>query len=101
MRRRLKIFLSGALLLGLMKGGAGVGVGIAVSMILPPLIGGLSGVPLGGFGSRLPRDISISPAIPPSNILLCVSAGITVGVLADEPTGDLDSESATALTDLI
>ena len=51
--------------------------------------GGLSGLNIPGIGGRLPGGgsrfpggVSISPAILPSNILLCFSLGIVVGVLA-------------------
>jgi putative ABC transport system permease protein len=83
----LKIFLSEALLLGALGGAVGVSLGIVISMVLPMFLsrlGGL-GIPidgLGGINARAAGGASISPAILPSNILLCFSLGIIVGVLA-------------------
>ena len=85
----LKIFMSEALLLGLIGGGIGVSVGIIFSLLFPIFSGGLTGIPLPGIGgrppgggSRFPGGVSISPAILPANILLCFSLGVVVGVLA-------------------
>lgn len=81
----LKIFMSEALLLGLIGGGIGVSIGTTFSILLPMLSRVLPVIPFGGFGGGLRgglRGVSISPAILPLNILLCFSLGIVVGVLA-------------------
>jgi putative ABC transport system permease protein len=77
----LKIFLVEALMLGVIGGVVGVSIGIVLSGNLPSLTGGLSAIPLPGLGGRL-GNTSIAPAILPSNILLCVSLGIVVGLIA-------------------
>jgi putative ABC transport system permease protein len=86
----LKIFMSEALILGVIGGTIGVSTGIIISILLPLLSGGLSGISLpglgGGLGGRMSGGgqggIFITPAILPSNILLCFSLGLVVGVLA-------------------
>ena len=83
----LKIFLSEALLLGVIGGAVGVSLGIGISLVFPMVLGRLGGLgtPIGGqggIGSLVARGASLSPAILPSNILLCFSLGIIVGILA-------------------
>lgn len=86
----LTIFITEALLLGVIGGGVGVLIGIGLSILFPMFAGGLSGLPLGGFLGRGGRTAggasfggaSITPAILPSTILLCFSLGIIVGILA-------------------
>jgi putative ABC transport system permease protein len=86
----LKIFMSEAVILGVVGGAIGVSTGILFSIFLPLLSGGLSGLSLPGLGGGLGRRIlvggqggvSIAPAILPSTILLCFSLGLVVGVLA-------------------
>lgn len=85
----LKIFMSEALLLGVIGGGFGVSIGIIFSILFPMFSGGLSALPIPiiggggpGGGSRFPGGVFISPAIIPTNVLLCFSLGIVVGVLA-------------------
>jgi putative ABC transport system permease protein len=81
----LTIFLSEALLLGLIGGVVGLGAGVLLSQVFPILTtrlagGGIAGILPGGAGNRV--GVGIQPAILPSNIILCLSLGVVVGLLA-------------------
>jgi putative ABC transport system permease protein len=77
----MKIFLTEALLIGIIGGGVGVIVGVVLSYVFPLFTRGVLGAGQGaGFG-RL-SNVSISPAITSFNIILCFSLGALVGVLA-------------------
>jgi putative ABC transport system permease protein len=81
----LAIFVSEALLLGVIGGATGVGIGVLLTVALPLLTGRLAGVSLPGLGSgvgRLLTGVSITPAFLPLNVLLCFSLGLVVGVIA-------------------
>lgn len=81
----LAIFVSEALLLGVIGGVTGVGAGVLLTVALPLLTGRLAGVSLPGLGSgvgRLLAGVSITPAVLPLNVLLCFSLGLVVGVIA-------------------
>ncbi len=79
----LLIFLTEALLLGVIGGGVGVVLGVVLSMLFPLFAGRLTGIPLPGIGRRAPlAGMTLSPVILPSTILLCLSLGVTVGVLS-------------------
>ena len=68
-------------MLGVIGGVVGVVSGILLSEFLPGLTGGLTANPLLGVRKQL-GDISIAPAILPSNIVLCILLGIGVGFIA-------------------
>jgi putative ABC transport system permease protein len=81
----LAIFVSEALLLGVIGGVTGVGAGVLLTVALPLLTGRLAGVSLPGLGSgvgRLLASVPITPALLPLNVLLCFSLGLVVGVIA-------------------
>ncbi|RLI32947.1 hypothetical protein DRO56_02655, partial [Candidatus Bathyarchaeota archaeon] len=79
----LLIFLTEALLLGVIGGSVGVVLGVVLSMLFPLFAGRLTGIPLPGIGRRAPlAGMTLSPVILPSTILLCLSLGVTVGVLS-------------------
>jgi putative ABC transport system permease protein len=84
----LKIFMTEALLIGLMGGGAGVIVGAALSYVFPMLTSGIFGVasatPFGGGRANLGgmSAVTIRPAIEPLNIAFCFSLGALVGILS-------------------
>jgi putative ABC transport system permease protein len=78
----LKIFLTEALLIGLIGGVVGIIIGAVLSFIFPLLTRGVLGGSGGaGFGARL-STVTIAPAITLPNILLCFSLGALVGILA-------------------
>jgi len=81
----LKIFLTEALLIGLIGGAIGVIAGAALSYVFPMLTSGLFGAaPFvgGGRGVGFRGSLTIAPAITPFNIAFCFSLGALVGVLA-------------------
>jgi putative ABC transport system permease protein len=88
----LKIFLTEALLIGLIGGGVGVIAGVALSYAFPMftrgIFGTFGGTPfgIGGVGFRGFRGgtslFIIAPAITPLNIAFCFSLGALVGILA-------------------
>jgi len=81
----LRIFLTEALLIGLIGGGAGVIAGVALSYAFPMftrgVFGATGGAGFGGFRGGTPLP-TIVPGITPFNIVLCFSLGALVGVLA-------------------
>ncbi|MEM3489966.1 MAG: FtsX-like permease family protein, partial [Nitrososphaerota archaeon] len=77
----LKIFLTEALLIGLIGGAIGVIVGTSLSYVFPMLTRGIFGAaPF--IGGRRGVGLTIAPAITPFNIALCFSLGVLVGILA-------------------
>ena len=78
----LTIFMSEALLLGVMGGIIGISIGVIVSLLFPMLSRGLLGTSLRGIGGQAIGGVSLMPAILLSNIILCFSLGVIVGVLA-------------------
>ncbi|MCS7119700.1 MAG: FtsX-like permease family protein [Nitrososphaerota archaeon] len=85
----LKIFLTEALLIGLLGGLIGVGAGIALSYLFPYLSQFIGFIPTGGtpFGRMGPglrgaSTITLTPTLDPLIIFFCLSLGILVGVLA-------------------
>jgi putative ABC transport system permease protein len=78
----LKIFLTEALLIGLIGGIVGITIGTVLSFIFPLFTRGILGASGGaGFGARI-SGVIIAPAITPFNLVLCFSLGALVGVLA-------------------
>jgi len=77
----LKIFLTEALLIGVIGGGIGVIAGVALSYVFPSLTRGIFGVAPFGRGGVAPLS-TMAPTITPLNIVLCFSLGVLVGVLA-------------------
>ncbi len=75
-----KIFLSEALLIGLIGAAVGVFVGILASFALPLFTGSVSASNFGGAGTLFSGGIS--PSLTLSNILLSLALGTLVGVLA-------------------
>jgi putative ABC transport system permease protein len=78
----LKIFLTEAVVIGLIGGVVGIIIGAVLSFVFPLLTRGIFA---GGAGAGFGRGVSavtVSPAITPFNILLCFSLGALVGVLA-------------------
>jgi len=86
----MKMFLAESLLIGLIGGGVGVAVGGILAYIFPILTPGLFTISSSPFGMRNPSvggrvmlNIRLAtPAITPTNIILCFSLGALVGVLA-------------------
>ncbi len=78
----LTIFMSEALLLGVIGGIIGISVGVVVSLLFPMVSRGLLGTSLRGIGGQAAGGVSLVPAILVSNIILCFSLGVIVGVLA-------------------
>lgn len=75
----LRIFLTEALLIGLLSGAIGVVTGIGTSYIIPIVFGRFFGTPgpgPSGFASM------ITPIITPFNIALCFALGAGLGILA-------------------
>lgn len=77
----LKIFLTEALLIGIIGGGVGVIAGAVLSYVFPLFTRGILGA-TGGVGFGGASTVTIAPAITPLNIVLCFSLGALVGVLA-------------------
>jgi putative ABC transport system permease protein len=77
----LKIFLTEALLIGVIGGGVGVIAGAVLSYVFPLFTRGILGA-TGGAGFSGASTITMAPAITPLNIALCFSLGALVGVLA-------------------
>lgn len=79
----LRIFLTEALLIGLIGGGVGVIAGAILSYVFPMLIHGIFGaMPFGREGAGFMGVPFMTPVITPFNIVLCLSLGILIGVLA-------------------
>ena len=75
-----KIFMSEALLIGLIGALVGVFIGIFVSFALPLFTGSVGASNLGGAGALFRG--ALSPSVTFSNILLSLALGTLVGVLA-------------------
>jgi len=88
----MKIFLVESLLIGLIGGGVGVAAGGILAYVFPMLTPGLFTISSSPFGMRNPgvniggRAMSnimlATPAITPTNIMICFSLGALVGILA-------------------
>jgi putative ABC transport system permease protein len=76
----MRIFMSEALIIGLLGGGLGVAIGTIVTFALPSLVGSLG---LGGFGGETAifRG-TLQPALTAYNLLLSFGLGALVGLVA-------------------
>lgn len=78
----LRLFMSEALLLGLIGGVAGVLVGSAIALGLPYLSSSATGSGLLGRGAAGLFQGAVSPSLTPSLVVLSLGLGVLVGVLA-------------------
>jgi putative ABC transport system permease protein len=75
----MKIFLSEAMVIGLLGGAAGVAIGVGITLVLPTLAGG--GLGAAGTAARLLAG-RLSPSITLYNLALSFGLGALVGALA-------------------
>ncbi len=79
----MRIFMSEALLIGIIGGFVGVAIGVAVSLVLPFVTGAATSTRFGG-GAGLGGLFrgALSPVVTPDIVLLSLGLGIVVGVLS-------------------
>ncbi|MEM1990026.1 MAG: FtsX-like permease family protein, partial [Candidatus Bathyarchaeia archaeon] len=95
----MKLFLTEALLIGLIGGGVGVLAGSILAYVFPMLVPGMFATGISPFGMRNPFSRPgttnpmlggtttqtfrlVLPAITPMNVAICFSLGALVGILA-------------------
>ena len=80
----MKIFMSEALLIGVIGGVIGVVLGTAVSLVLPYLTGAATSSRFGGGGGGLGGLFrgALTPTVTPDIVLVSLGLGIVVGILS-------------------
>ncbi len=78
----MRIFMSEALLIGVIGGLVGVVIGVAVSLVLPFATGAATSAGVGGAGVGGLFRGALSPVVTPDIVLLSLGLGIVVGVLS-------------------
>jgi len=80
----MSIFMSEALLIGVIGGVVGVAIGVAVSLVLPYVTGAATTARVGGAGAGLGGLFrgALSPVVTPDIVLLSLGLGIVVGILS-------------------
>ena len=80
----LRIFMSEALLIGVIGGVVGVVIGVSISLALPYLTGAATTSNVGGVGAGVAGLFrgALSPTVTPSIVVLSLGLGVVVGVLS-------------------